>query len=195
MSTLTTTTINTANGITDLTLSTGNTSAASVIVRTNGALAIKANSTLNAISINTTSITTNTASFVANGNFTANGVATLNSNTTVSASLTVANVLTVSNSAVFSTNSVTMGASSPASTGYTRLPNGFLLQWGTVTGVTNAVGTITFPATFASFLSISLTSTVNNGITAAVTSPGTVSVPVRSNSATATTFYWMAIGT
>jgi len=73
MSSLTTTTINTGSGTTDLTMMTGNSSASAIVLATNGTIKLKANSTLNAISISTTSITTNTATFVANGNFTASG--------------------------------------------------------------------------------------------------------------------------
>lgn len=194
MSSLTTTTVNTANGSTNLTLMTGNSSSASIVVRTDGTLSVKANSTVNTITINTSTITTNTATFLANGNFIANGVANLYSNTTVNASLTVANVLTVTNSAVFSTNSVTMGAASVANPGYTRLPNGLLLQWGNVS-VTSTTGTITFPAAFSAVYSVQLTPSTNNSThQPAVTALTTTTANVRSSNTTANTVYWMAIG-
>lgn len=197
MSSLTTTTVNTANGSTDLTLMTGNVSSASIVVRTNGSLTVRANSTVNTITVNSSTITTNTATFLANGNFIANGVANLYSNTTVNASLTVANVLTVTNSVVFATNSFTMGASSVANPGYTRLPNGLLLQWGNVT-VNSTSGTITFPAAFSAVYSISATSAANTqqnmpAITAITTTTATVRNANTSNPATAVA-YWMAIG-
>lgn len=203
MSSLTTTTVNTANGSTDLTLMTGNVSSASIVVRTNGTLSVKANSTVNTISVNTTNITTNTGSFTANGNMSVNGTfsavgnSSLSGNTTVGASLTVANVLTVSNSVVFATNSFTMGASLLANPGYTRLPNGLLLQWGNVT-VNSISGTITFPAAFSAVYSVTATSGANTqqnmpAITAITTTTATVRNANVANPATAVA-YWMAIG-
>lgn len=203
MSSLTTTTINTANGTTNLTAMTGNVSSASIVVRTDGIVNIRANSSVNTITVNTTNITTNTASFTANGNMsvtgtlTAIGNSTLSGNTTVAASLTVANVLTISNSAVFTTNSVTMGASLLASNGYSRLPNGLLMQWGKVT-VNSTSGTITFPAAFSAVYSVTTTSNANTHLNmAAVTAVTTTTATVRSantaNPASATA-YWMAIG-
>jgi len=205
MSSLTTTTVNTANGSTNLTLMTGNSSSASIVVRTDGTLSVKANSTVNSISVNTTNITTNTGSFTANGNMTVNGTftavgnSTFSGNTTVGASLTVSNVLTVSNSATFVTNSVTLGAYSATATqfanGYSRLPNGLLFQWGTVAANTT-VGSVTFPAAFSPVFS--MTVTANDKSTtcmAAVTSlTNTTATVLLASNVSTRTVYWQAIG-
>lgn len=205
MSSLTTTTVNTKDGTTDLTLTTGNSTSASIVLRTNGTLSVKANSTINSISVNTTNITTNTGSFTANGNMSVNGTfsvtgnSTLTGNTTVAASLTVANVLTVTNSAIFVTNSVTMGAYSATATqfanGYSRLPNGLLLQWGTV-AANQTVGSVTFPAAFSPVFS--MTVSANDKSTtcmAAVTAlTNTTATVLLSSNVSTRTVYWQAIG-
>jgi hypothetical protein len=65
MSTLSVTTINTANGTTDLTLATGNTNAGDIIVNSGGGLVLASNSTVNAITVNSTAgISTATNTFV-----------------------------------------------------------------------------------------------------------------------------------
>lgn len=70
MSSVTTTLINTANGSTPLTLSSGNTSGPSVIVTTNDNITLKANSTTNTAIVNTTFFTS-AVPLVVNNNVTA----------------------------------------------------------------------------------------------------------------------------
>jgi hypothetical protein len=86
--------------------------------------------------------------------------------------------------------------SSIANPGYSRLPNGLLLQWGNTT-VNSSVGSVTFPAAFSSVYSMQLTptvSTVGNTLPA-VTSLSTTVAQLRSANATSSTVYWLAIGT
>jgi len=114
-----------------------------------------------------------------------------------------ANTVAAVNGSV-STNTFTLGASLAAANGYTRLPNGLLLQWGSqAASVNNAtVATATFPATFSSIYSVSVT-IANSGTTATAVAPvvNTVSTTnftwkstLAAATATANIFY-MAIGT
>ena len=73
MSSVTTTLINTANGATPLTLSSGNTAGPSIIVGTTENLTLKANSTVNTATVNTTFFTTAVPFFV-NNNVTAGAI-------------------------------------------------------------------------------------------------------------------------
>ena len=165
MSSLTTTTINTMNATTDLTLMTGNSSAAAIVLATNGTMQLKANSTLNAISISATSITTNTATFTSNGNFTASGnVSAVNIaasanvsavNIAASANVSAVNIAASANVTAniidVASNSLFVGTSSySGSNGYTYLTNGFKMNWGVVAAANTASGTT---ATFTSAFS------------------------------------------
>jgi hypothetical protein len=98
-------------------------------------------------------------------------------------------------SANVTTNTFTFGASLIANPGYSRLPNGLLLQWGNAS-VNSTTSTITFPAAFSAVYSMQLTpsvSTVGNTLPA-VTALSTTSASVRSANATLSTVYWLAIG-
>lgn len=78
---------------------------------------------------------------------------------------------------------------------YSYLPGGFLIQWGSVTAVSNAA-TVTFPITFTS-APTSVTATVRNlaGIygVASVRVPSATGVIINSEIINQT-IYWMAIG-
>lgn len=182
MSSVTTAKVDTINGSTDLTVTTGNTSGPKIIVRTNetAGIVLGPNSTVNSVFINATGL-----SVTANLSLTANVVSTAN---------VTANVVT-SNIAVVSSNTLTLGTSSIANPGYSRLPNGLLMQWGNVSA--NATtGTVTFPVAFSAVYSMQVTSssnTVGNTL-AAVTSLSTTSASVRTANLTAITCYWLAIG-
>jgi hypothetical protein len=85
--------------------------------------------------------------------------------------------------------------------GFSRLTNGLLFQWGNVS-VTNANTTVTFPSAFTALYQITAT-TVQGGVTATganincaafITSSNTTTFNVRTNSTTANTVNWMAIG-
>jgi hypothetical protein len=65
MSTLSVTTINTANATTDLSLASGNNTAGKVVVRSTGGVVLSSNSTVNAITVNATAgVTTAVNSFI-----------------------------------------------------------------------------------------------------------------------------------
>lgn len=195
MSSLTTTTINTANGTTNLTLSTGNTGGPAIVVTAGTDVALRGNSTANIITANTTSVTINAVS-----TFNANVVVTgrVSATTNVSTNTVTANTINSVNATITS-NTLNFGASSITATqyanGYTRLPNGLLYQWGSV-GANTTVGSINFPAAFSPVFS--LTAVANDKSTTcmvAVTSltNTTATVLLASNTGTRTV-YWQAIG-
>lgn len=201
MSSLTTTTINTANGTTNLTLSTGNTSGPAIVVTSGTNLAMRGNSTANIITVNTSSVIVNAAStFNSNTTFSANISVTgsVSATTNVSTNTITANTVSAVNASITS-NTLNFGASSITATqyanGYTRLPNGLLYQWGSV-GANTTVGSINFPAAFSPVFS--LTAVANDKSTTcmvAVTSltNTTATVLLASNTGTRTV-YWQAIG-
>jgi hypothetical protein len=205
MSSLTTTTINTANGTTNLTVATGNTTGPAIVVGSDNSIWIRANSIANVFVTNTTATIINSAAtvnstFIASGNATFNSNVTINSNTTVNR-ITANTVETVNGSV--STNTFTLGASLVAANGYTRLPNGLLMQWGTqAASVNNAtVATVTFPATFSSVYSVQITiansSTKETALAAVVNAVSTTSFTWKSSLATAAAtanIYYLAIG-
>ena len=194
MSSLTTTSINTANGATNLTVGTGNTSGPTIVVTTGTDIVIRANTTANVFIANSTAVRANAAMTVAN-TLNVTGLATLPS----------VNVAAISGNAVFSANVVVptinatafnLGTPSIATSGHSRLPNGLLLQWGTVS-VNATTGSITFPTAFAANpYSVQVTSTSGTSANAAgVTAVSTTTANVRSTStAAASTVYYLAIG-
>jgi len=197
MSSLTTTTINTVNGTTNLTATTGNTTGPAIVVSSGENVWIRANSTANVFVTNTTATIINSAATV-NSTFTVSGNATFNSNVTINANTTMnrmtANTVATVNGSV-STNTFTLGASLASSTGYTRLPNGLLMQWGTIQANTT-VGAVTFPAAF--FPVYSMTATANDKSTtcmAAITAlTNTTATILLSSNTSQRTVYWQAIG-
>jgi hypothetical protein len=200
MSSLTTTSINTANGSTNLTVGTGNTSGPAIVVGAGTDISIRANTTANVFIANSTAIRANAAMTVANtlsvtNTFNVTGLATLPS----------VNVAAISGNAVFSANVVVptinatafnLGTPSIATNGHSRLPNGLLIQWGTVS-VNSSTGNITFPTAFAAnpySIQVTGVSTAAANM-AAVTAVSTTTANVRSTStAAASTVYYLAIG-
>lgn len=196
MSSLTTTTINTANGDTPLTITTGNTSGPSIIVGNGTDIVIRANATSNVFVVNSVAVQANAAFSISNtlnvtGQLTINAVA---NGANFAGNTTFANVVATSvrtTNTVVTTNTLTLGTSSIATSGYTRLPNGLLLQWGSVTSVTTAGTTVTFPVTFAA-APYSITVTGKSAQYGFVTS-STASTFFLDSSGTSDYFY-MAIG-
>lgn len=187
MSSVTTAKVDTINGTTDLTVTTGNTAGPKIVVRTNedGGIVLGPNSIVNSVFINATglSVTAN-VTLAANISLTADAVSTAN---------ITANVVT-SNVAVVSSNTLTLGTSSIANPGHSRLPNGLLMQWGNVS-VNSTVGTITFPTAFNALYSITVSPTTNaTSHMPAVIAVTTTSASIRSANVTSNTVYWMAIG-
>jgi hypothetical protein len=165
MSSLTTTTINTKDGVTNLTMQTGNSAAARIVLGSSSeGITLGANSSANVIVANSTLI-----------------------NVSVNANMRTINA-----------SALNITGSSIGTSGYTRLPNGLLLQWGSVTANSTS-GTITFPLTFAAApYSVSITpqSTggTNTAIGHAVTAATTTTATVRSTNATSYTYYYWALG-
>lgn len=200
MSSLTTTSINTANGSTNLTLRTGNTSGPALLVTAGADVVIRANTSANVFIANSSGIRANAAMTVAN---TLNVTSLLTANvlnvTTVNSAVTFSNVATFSANIVAGTVNATamnLGTSSIATSGFSRLPNGLLVQWGTVS-VNATTGTITFTTAFAAApYSVQVTATATgNGEQAAVTAVTTTTATVRSSrNTTAATQYYLAIG-
>lgn len=197
MSSITTSKLNTANSTTDLTLTTGNLSGPSIVITsntntgvyltTNGTFVVaKANASLlmvnNSLEVANSLTVSGTGSFIANVTFTGSRV-TFTSNV-VAGSVNATSI----NATSFGLGTPSLGAS-----GHTRLPNGLLMQWGTVTANTSA-GTITWPTAFTSVYSVQLTSQSNVAVGQAVTGAGTSSANVRTANTTSYTFYYLALG-
>jgi hypothetical protein len=135
----------------------------------------------------------NTASV--NAVVTANGTVGSNISFVVNTSM---NLVTLN----VSSNTLSVGtSSSAAANGYSRLTNGLLFQWGNVS-VTNANTTVTFPVQFTNLFQVTAT-TVQGGVGATganvncaafITTSNSTTFNVRTNSTTANTVNWMAIG-
>lgn len=166
MSTLTTATVNTLNETTNLTLQTGN-SAASRIVMGSGqeGIAFAGNSSANVFIVNS-----------------------------VAVSASVNALFTTVNTATINATTVNITGASIATTGHSKLPNGLLMQWGTVNANTSS-GTITFNTSFAAApFSVQLTSQSNVSAGEAVVSTTASGATIRTTSATTYTFYYLALG-
>lgn len=161
MSTISVSNITTANGSSDLTVSTGNTLAGDITIPATGGIVIAPNSSVNSIIVSVGSVanifvTNSTGSyFTGNTNFdsgilftdgTNNRVGV--NNTTPDAALTVTGAANVSGNVTFTSNTFTLGASSNAASGYTILPNQLKMNWGVA--VPNSVGsnTVSFSSAF-----------------------------------------------
>jgi len=142
---------------------------------------------------------------VANVNFesTANNQLVYSANTltirTGGASIMVANSTAIN----VVSNTFNLGVSSITANGYSRLPNGLLLQWGNDSRTVNATttNTSTFPIAFTALYSVSVVSR-DTGIAAAnatitVTALGTTTFTWRNygtGAAAASSIYYYAIG-
>ena len=174
MSSVTTSKINTVNGVTNLTVTTGNTDGPALIVTATNDVYIRANATANIFTVNASSVRVNT-------------------------SLTVTNSLSVSNTVTVSTNTFNLGSPLLASNGYSRLPNGLLMQWGSVSTNTS-VGNITFPAAFSTLYSITCSLNLaaaygsSNTYIPLFIAVSTTTANIRTGNTTSKTAYWQAIG-
>lgn len=100
-------------------------------------------------------------------------------------------------SANLSTNTLSLGTSSIAANGYSRLPNGLMLQWGVVSS-NSSVGNITFPALFSTLYSLQITpitATHNTTYLPVVIASNTSTANVRTGNTTAINVHYMVIGT
>jgi len=210
MSSLTTTSVKTANGTVTLSLSTGNTSGPVILVTPGTDVAIRANTSANVFVVNSTAIVANATFTISNAltvasNLTSNNLASNNLViNSVSSNVTFTGRTTFNANIVagqINATSFNLGSPSIATSGHTRLPNGLLLQWGTTT-VNTTTGTITFPTAFAAnpySVQVQPTSNAGNGTSSntaiAVNTLTTTTANVRSTStAAASTVYWLAIG-
>lgn len=130
----------------------------------------------------------------------ANVIINASSNVNISSNVTFsANVSLVNTSLSVSTNNFTLGVSNTSANGYSTLPNGLLLQWGTVvsnTTVGDVTFTVPFTATLLSFTSTTATvnSAFNYTYTPVLIASNTTSANVRTSNVTAANVTWMAIG-
>jgi len=118
--------------------------------------------------------------------------------TTSGGTLTTSGNLTVGANLSVSTNTLTLGTSSISTSGYSRLPNGLLLQWGTVFVNQDSSASVTFPVAFTALYNISITAqttlnTTTQGIDG-VASQSTTGFTLNHGQDGNITFYWLAIG-
>lgn len=204
MSSLTTTTINTKDGLTNLTVRTGNTSGPSIVVSAVDTITVSANSTMNVIIANTSAVRVNAAATFTNA-ITVTSNITAQANVNVLGGVSVVGDMTAANTtltgrmtsanATITSNTLSLGSAVIANPGYSRMPNGLLMQWGNAS-VNSSSGSVTFPAAFSAVYTMQLTpstSTVGNSLPA-VTALTTTTATLRSANATASTVYWLAIG-
>jgi len=110
---------------------------------------------------------------------------------TFSNNVTVTNNITAANATITS-NTFTLGSSSIAPSGYTTLPNGLKLVWGTA-GINTSTTTVTFPSAFNSITyNVQLTGTESGNVPHLVSSNSTTFSAISSSSFQ--TVYYMAIG-
>jgi hypothetical protein len=163
MSSVTTTKIDTINGTTDLTLTTGNTVGPKIVV------------------------TTTTDQGIGFGNSSSNSLVVNSSGVNVT------------------TNNFTLGSFSLGANGYTRLPNGLLLQWGSATGTVNNSNTaeVIFSTSFSTLYSLTVT-TAGFNMLAPTAQPAVINATSTSSftwktsytaGAVSANIYYIAIGT
>ena len=84
------------------------------------------------------------------------------------------------------------GKVTAAATGYTVLPNGITMNWGSISA--NSLGVVgTFSSAFTTLYSVVISST-SATVTVAATASNTTTVTATTNSAASTTVYYQAIG-
>lgn len=96
---------------------------------------------------------------------------------------------------------LTSGSPSALANGYTFLPGGLLLQWGTYTAPSGVSGNLSFPTTFGTVYSVVVT--INRGTSTSSSSydlvlaatPTTTTFKVNSGFSSSHSFYMQAIGT
>ncbi len=104
------------------------------------------------------------------------------------------------NSTQLATTAFAYGVLSALATGYTKLPNGLIIQWGNVTGIgAGGSGTLTFPLTFPnnifSCIATAIAGSGTGSTSVSVGTPTTSNVVLNNNSSNGgTTIYCIAIG-
>ena len=107
--------------------------------------------------------------------------------------------ISISSNLTVTGNTLTLGISNNSTNGFSMLPNGLLLQWGTVSS-SRTVGDVTFTRPFPTSL-LSFTSTAratnsafNYTYTPIVIASNTTTANVRTSNVTSVNVTWMAIG-
>ena len=173
----------------------------------------------NATGVYTTG-TINAASHTVGSSFIANSTGTYHTGTVNAASHTVGTTFTANatlvnaaainitgqvNTATFyaatsanvGSNTLTLGTSSISANGYSRLPNGLLMQWGNFLA-NSTTASVNFPTTFTALYSAQVSavnSTYSSTFSAQITAISTSAITVKTANATNTLLYWSAIGT
>lgn len=198
MSSLTVNKVDTANGSVSLTLTTGNTTGPQILIDTTSTIQVRPNSSF-------TTLQANTIGVRANGTFAVTGLSTL-SDLTITGNTAASNVTfnyasgntITSVNAVVSSNTLSLGSALINATGYSRLPNGLLMQWGAISTVNStSAAAITFPATFSAVYSFtaSIVGGSNSGYATVVATVSTTGATIFAASNTISKpAYWMAIG-
>jgi len=239
MSSLSVTTINTANGTTDLTLQTGNNTAGKIAIPASGAaINVSANVIVNGTMNVYSSATVNGSitalgAISANGNLSANVIISNRQDATseggeiqltrASDNVTMYGVdvagsgstpnfriynapsatelfkITSAGNVEVVSNNLILGTRSIAANGYSRLPNGLLMQWGTTATINqDSSGTTTFPIAFTTIYCIQITirGAINTGSsgTDSISASNTTTFTIAHGADGNVTFYWMAIG-
>lgn len=96
-------------------------------------------------------------------------------------------------------NILNLGTSSLGTNGYSRLPNGLLLQWGTSGSIgQDSSGSVTFPIAFTTLYCINITgrqaiNTTSGGLDT-ISTQSTTGFTIAHGGDGTSTFYWMALG-
>jgi hypothetical protein len=96
-------------------------------------------------------------------------------------------------------NNLVLGTSNNSANGYTWLPNGLIMQWGTVASNTTT-GDVTFSVPFNTMLSFtSMATTVNSALNytyaTVLIASNTTTANIRTANTTSRSVRWLAIGT
>jgi hypothetical protein len=166
-----------------------------------------ANATINSssLSLSDLAIVNTTVVFIGNSTVnTSHSVATLQlANSTTNTTITPSSVFvgTFANSSYIkvdsanvTSNTLTLGTSEAAANGYTYLPNGFKLVWGTVSA-NSSDGQAVFSNAFSTAVyNISATSNATGTYAAAVISQNTIAAEIRTANDASTDVFFSAIG-
>lgn len=96
-------------------------------------------------------------------------------------------------------NTFNLGISSLGTNGYSRLPNGLILQWGVSGSIgQDSSGSVTFPIAFTTLYCITITGrqgiNTTSGGSDTISTQSTTGFTIAHGADGTSTFYWMAIG-
>lgn len=101
------------------------------------------------------------------------------------------------NTTQIATTAFAYGTLSAATNGYTKLPNGLILQWGSSTSVANTSKAVTFPIAFTTACysaSLQWIGTTTDWYTPKIVTLTTTTLTMWCTMAAAPSFFWLAIG-